>query len=103
MCPPPPRQEWFAAYVELNQQIGALLGGADDDDEEEAGELKALQRQLSDVCYQQAAQLESRQNVLQAAHAFHAATQEVSWPPDAELGSSPSWLRLAAAFYFCSE
>ncbi|XP_019727486.1 SEC14 domain and spectrin repeat-containing protein 1 isoform X1 [Hippocampus comes] len=78
--------EWFAAYVELNQQIGALLSGGDDDDEEEAGELKALQRQLSDVCYQQAAQLESRQNVLQAAQAFHAATQELSQQLDALLG-----------------
>uniref|UniRef100_A0A672ZG67 SEC14 and spectrin domains 1 n=1 Tax=Sphaeramia orbicularis TaxID=375764 RepID=A0A672ZG67_9TELE len=42
--------EWFAVYVELNQQIAALLS-----------------QQLSDVCYRQAAQLESRQNVLQAA------------------------------------
>ncbi|XP_061548331.1 SEC14 domain and spectrin repeat-containing protein 1 [Phycodurus eques] len=77
--------EWFAVYVELNQQIAVLLNGGDDD-EEEAGELKALQQQLSDVCYQQAAQLESRQNVLQAAHTFHAATQELSQQLDALLG-----------------
>ncbi|KAM9802719.1 SEC14 domain and spectrin repeat-containing protein 1 [Syngnathus typhle] len=78
--------EWFAVYVELNQQIAVLLGGGDEDDEE-VGELKALQRQLSDVCYQQAAQLESRQNVLQAAHAFHAAAQELSQQLDALLGT----------------
>ncbi|XP_037095873.1 SEC14 domain and spectrin repeat-containing protein 1 isoform X2 [Syngnathus acus] len=78
--------EWFAVYVELNQQIAVLLGGGDEDDEE-AGELKALQRQLSDVCYQQAAQLETRQNVLQAAHAFHAAAQELSQQLDALLGT----------------
>ncbi|XP_057707543.1 SEC14 domain and spectrin repeat-containing protein 1 isoform X2 [Corythoichthys intestinalis] len=79
--------EWFAVYVELNQQIGVLLGsGGGDDDREEADELKALRQQLSDVCYQQAALLENRQNVLQAAHAFHAATQELSQQLDALLG-----------------
>lgn len=67
-------QEWFAVYVELNQQIAALLSTGE---EEEVAELKALQQQLSDVCYQQASQLETRQNVLQAAQAFHSTTQEV--------------------------
>lgn len=62
-------------YVELNQQIAALLSAGE---EEEVLELKALQQQLSDVCYQQAAQLEGRQNVLQAAQGFHGITQEVS-------------------------
>lgn len=68
-------QEWFAVYVELNQQIAALLSGGEE--EEEVAELKTLQQHLSDVCYRQAAQLESRQNVLQAAHCFHSNTQEV--------------------------
>jgi len=67
-------QEWFAVYVELNQQIAALLGAGE---EEEVAELKALQQQLSDVCYQQAAQLEGRQHVLLAAQGFHGSTQEV--------------------------
>lgn len=67
-------QEWFAVYVELNQQIAALLSAGE---EEEVAELKAMQQQLSDVCYQQAAHLESRQNVLQAAQTFHSTTQEV--------------------------
>lgn len=62
-------------YVELNQQIGALLNAGE---EEEVVELKALQQQLSDVCYRQAAQLENRQNVLQAAQGFHSTTQEVT-------------------------
>lgn len=62
-------------YVELNQQIAALLSAGE---EEEAAELKSLQQQLSDVCYRQAAQLESRQNVLQAAQTFHSTTQEVT-------------------------
>ncbi|XP_054644195.1 SEC14 domain and spectrin repeat-containing protein 1 [Dunckerocampus dactyliophorus] len=75
--------EWFAVYVELNQQIAALLSGGE---EEEVAELKALQTQLSDVCYQQAAQLESRQNVLQAAHSFHSAAQELSQQLDGLLG-----------------
>lgn len=61
-------------YVELNQQIAALLSAGE---EEEVVELKALQQQLSDVCYRQAAQLENRQNVLQAAQGFHSTTQEV--------------------------
>uniref|UniRef100_A0A672FJY2 CRAL-TRIO domain-containing protein n=1 Tax=Salarias fasciatus TaxID=181472 RepID=A0A672FJY2_SALFA len=65
--------EWFAVYVELNQQIAALLSAGE---EEEVVELKALQQQLSDVCYRQAAQLEGRQNVLQAAQGFHSTTQE---------------------------
>lgn len=67
-------QEWFAVYVELNQQIAALLSAGE---EEDVVELKALQQQLSDVCYRQAAQLEGRQNVLQAAQGFHSTTQEV--------------------------
>nr|XP_057938829.1 SEC14 domain and spectrin repeat-containing protein 1 [Doryrhamphus excisus] len=75
--------EWFAVYVELNQQIAALQSGVE---EEEVAELKALQQQLSDVCYQQAAQLESRQNVLQAAHSFHGAAQELSQQLDGLLG-----------------
>lgn len=68
-------QEWFAVYVELNQQIAALLSAGD---EEDLLELKALQQQLSDVCYRQASQLESRQNVLQSAHEFHGTAQDVS-------------------------
>ncbi|KAM3607877.1 uncharacterized protein V6R79_015574 [Siganus canaliculatus] len=75
--------EWFAVYVELNQQIAALLGAGE---EEEVVELKALQQQLSDVCYRQAAQLESRQNVLQAAQGFHSTTQELSQQLDGLLG-----------------
>jgi len=62
-------------YVELNQQIAALLSAGE---EEEVAELKALQQQLSDVCYRQASQLETRQNVLQAAQGFHSTTQEVT-------------------------
>uniref|UniRef100_A0A665WF48 CRAL-TRIO domain-containing protein n=1 Tax=Echeneis naucrates TaxID=173247 RepID=A0A665WF48_ECHNA len=75
--------EWFAVYVELNQQIAALLSAGE---EEEVVELKALQQQLSDVCYRQAAQLESRQNVLQAAQGFHSTTQELSQQLDGLLG-----------------
>uniref|UniRef100_A0A672ZBM2 SEC14 and spectrin domains 1 n=1 Tax=Sphaeramia orbicularis TaxID=375764 RepID=A0A672ZBM2_9TELE len=75
--------EWFAVYVELNQQIAALLSAGE---EEEVAELKSLQQQLSDVCYRQAAQLESRQNVLQAAHSFHSTTQELSQQLDGLLG-----------------
>ncbi|XP_014872031.1 SEC14 domain and spectrin repeat-containing protein 1 [Poecilia latipinna] len=75
--------EWFAVYVELNQQIAALLSAGE---EEEVVELKALQQQLSDVCYSQASQLETRQNVLQAAHAFHSTTQELSQQLDGLLG-----------------
>uniref|UniRef100_A0A3Q3N8F3 SEC14 and spectrin domains 1 n=1 Tax=Mastacembelus armatus TaxID=205130 RepID=A0A3Q3N8F3_9TELE len=75
--------EWFAVYVELNQQIAALLSAGE---EEEVAELKALQQQLSDVCYRQAAQLESRQNVLQAAQSFHSTTQELSQQLDGLLG-----------------
>uniref|UniRef100_A0A8C5HI28 CRAL-TRIO domain-containing protein n=1 Tax=Gouania willdenowi TaxID=441366 RepID=A0A8C5HI28_GOUWI len=75
--------EWFAVYVELNQQIAALLSAGD---EEEVVELKALQQQLSDVCYRQAASLESRQNVLQAAQCFHSTTQELSQQLDGLLG-----------------
>uniref|UniRef100_A0A667WSV3 SEC14 and spectrin domains 1 n=1 Tax=Myripristis murdjan TaxID=586833 RepID=A0A667WSV3_9TELE len=75
--------EWFAVYVELNQQIAALLGGGEDDD---VTELKALQQQLSDVCYRQAAMLEGRQNVLQAAHSFHSTVQELSQQLDGLLG-----------------
>ncbi|KAG7220353.1 hypothetical protein INR49_010189 [Caranx melampygus] len=75
--------EWFAVYVELNQQIAALLSAGE---EEEVAELKSLQQQLSDVCYRQAAQLESRQNVLQAAQCFHSTTQELSQQLDGLLG-----------------
>uniref|UniRef100_A0A3Q0SQR4 SEC14 and spectrin domains 1 n=1 Tax=Amphilophus citrinellus TaxID=61819 RepID=A0A3Q0SQR4_AMPCI len=75
--------EWFAVYVELNQQIAALLSAGE---EEEVAELKALQQQLSDVCYRQAAQLESRQNILQAAQGFHSTTQELSQQLDGLLG-----------------
>uniref|UniRef100_A0A3B4AFW7 CRAL-TRIO domain-containing protein n=1 Tax=Periophthalmus magnuspinnatus TaxID=409849 RepID=A0A3B4AFW7_9GOBI len=75
--------EWFAVYVELNQQIGALLSAGE---EEEVAELKSLQQQLSDVCYRQAAQLETRQNVLQAAHSFHSTAQELSQQLDSLLG-----------------
>ncbi|XP_074551180.1 SEC14 domain and spectrin repeat-containing protein 1 [Halichoeres trimaculatus] len=75
--------EWFAVYVELNQQIAALLSASE---EEEVLELKALQQQLSDVCYRQAAQLEGRQNVLQAAQGFHSSTQELSQQLDGLLG-----------------
>ncbi|XP_029967988.1 SEC14 domain and spectrin repeat-containing protein 1 [Salarias fasciatus] len=75
--------EWFAVYVELNQQIAALLSAGE---EEEVVELKALQQQLSDVCYRQAAQLEGRQNVLQAAQGFHSTTQELSQQLDGLLG-----------------
>ncbi|XP_056279326.1 SEC14 domain and spectrin repeat-containing protein 1 isoform X1 [Pseudoliparis swirei] len=75
--------EWFAVYVELNQQIAALLGAGE---EEEVAELKALQQQLSDVCYQQAAQLEGRQHVLLAAQGFHGSTQELSQQLDGLLG-----------------
>uniref|UniRef100_UPI003AAC98F2 SEC14 domain and spectrin repeat-containing protein 1-like n=1 Tax=Centroberyx gerrardi TaxID=166262 RepID=UPI003AAC98F2 len=75
--------EWFAVYVELNQQIGGLLSGGEED---EVTELKALQQQLSDVCYRQAAQLESRQSVLQAAQGFHCTVQELSQQLDSLLG-----------------
>ncbi|XP_072252663.1 SEC14 domain and spectrin repeat-containing protein 1 [Leuresthes tenuis] len=75
--------EWFAVYVELNQQIAALLSAGE---EEEVAELKALQQQLSDVCYRQASQLETRQNVLQAAQCFHSTTQELSQQLDSLLG-----------------
>uniref|UniRef100_A0A1A8QHW0 SEC14 and spectrin domains 1 n=1 Tax=Nothobranchius rachovii TaxID=451742 RepID=A0A1A8QHW0_9TELE len=75
--------EWFAVYVELNQQIAALLSAGE---EEEVVELKALQQQLSDVCYRQASQLETRQNVLQAAQIFHSTTQELSQQLDGLLG-----------------
>lgn len=68
-------QEWFAVYVELNQQIAALLNAGD---EEDLVELKGLQQQLSDVCYRQASQLEFRQNLLQAALDFHGVAQDVS-------------------------
>uniref|UniRef100_A0A8C7CNN5 SEC14 and spectrin domains 1 n=1 Tax=Oncorhynchus kisutch TaxID=8019 RepID=A0A8C7CNN5_ONCKI len=76
-------QEWFAVYVELNQQIAALLSAGD---EEDLVELKGLQQQLSDVCYRQASQLESRQNVLQSAHEFHGTAQDLSQQLDGLLG-----------------
>lgn len=75
--------EWFAVYVELNQQIAALLSAGD---EEDLVELKGLQQQLSDVCYRQASQLEARQNVLQSAHEFHGTAQELSQQLDGLLG-----------------
>ncbi|MGH0146980.1 UNVERIFIED_CONTAM: hypothetical protein FKN15_020279 [Acipenser sinensis] len=76
-------QEWFAVYVELNQQIAALLNAGD---EEDLVELKGLQQQLSDVCYQQASQLEFRQNILQSAHEFHGVAQDLSQQLDGLLG-----------------
>ncbi|XP_023657518.1 SEC14 domain and spectrin repeat-containing protein 1 [Paramormyrops kingsleyae] len=75
--------EWFAVYVELNQQIAALLSAGD---EEDLVELKGLQQQLSDVCYRQASQLEFRQNVLQSAHDFHSTAQDLSQQLDGLLG-----------------
>uniref|UniRef100_A0AAY4EYA2 CRAL-TRIO domain-containing protein n=1 Tax=Denticeps clupeoides TaxID=299321 RepID=A0AAY4EYA2_9TELE len=75
--------EWFAVYVELNQQIAALLSAGD---EEDLLELKGLQQQLSDVCYRQASQLEFRQNVLQSAHDFHSTAQDLSQQLDGLLG-----------------
>ncbi|XP_061464301.1 SEC14 domain and spectrin repeat-containing protein 1 isoform X1 [Rhineura floridana] len=75
--------EWFAVYVELNQQIAALLNAGD---EEDLVELKALQQQLSDVCYRQASQLEFRQNLLQAALDFHGVAQDLSQQLDGLLG-----------------
>ncbi|KAM4608297.1 SEC14 domain and spectrin repeat-containing protein 1 [Polymixia lowei] len=76
--------EWFAVYVELNQQIAALLNAGE---EEEVEELRVLQQQLSDVCYRQASQLESRQNILQSAHCFHSTAQDLSQQLDSLLGS----------------
>ncbi|RMC18500.1 hypothetical protein DUI87_04389 [Hirundo rustica rustica] len=77
------QKEWFAVYVELNQQIAALLNAGD---EEDLVELKALQQQLSDVCYRQASQLEFRQNLLQAALEFHSVAQDLSQQLDGLLG-----------------
>ncbi|KAG2459079.1 SESD1 protein, partial [Polypterus senegalus] len=76
-------QEWFAVYVELNQQIAALLNAGD---EEDLVELKSLQQQLSDVCYRQASQLEFRQTLLQSAHEFHSIAQDLSQQLDGLLG-----------------
>ncbi|MGH0116226.1 UNVERIFIED_CONTAM: hypothetical protein FKN15_000153 [Acipenser sinensis] len=75
--------EWFAVYVELNQQIAAMLNTGD---EEDLVELKGLQQQLSDVCYRQASQLEFRQNILQSAHEFHGVAQDLSQQLDGLLG-----------------
>lgn len=75
--------EWFAVYVELNQQMAALLSAGD---EEDLLELKNLQQQLSDVCYRQASQLEFRQNVLHSAHEFHSTAQDLSQQLDGLLG-----------------
>ncbi|XP_073502907.1 SEC14 domain and spectrin repeat-containing protein 1 isoform X3 [Phyllobates terribilis] len=75
--------EWFAVYVELNQQIAALLNAGD---EEDLVELKSLQQRLSDVCYRQASQLEFRQNLLQIALEFHGVAQELSQQLDGLLG-----------------
>ena len=65
-------------YVELNQQIAALLSGGE---EEEQEELRLLQQQLSDVCYRQANQLEHRQTLLQSAQSFHGSAHEVLHTP----------------------
>ena len=65
-------------YVELNQQIAALLSGGE---EEEQEELRLLQQQLSDVCYRQANQLEHRQTLLQSAQSFHGSAHEVLHKP----------------------
>ncbi|XP_018092942.1 SEC14 domain and spectrin repeat-containing protein 1-A isoform X2 [Xenopus laevis] len=75
--------EWFAVYVELNQQIAALLNAGD---EEDLVELKTLQQRLSDVCYRQASQLEFRQNLLQIALEFHSVAQDLSQQLDGLLG-----------------
>lgn len=75
--------EWFAVYVELNQQIAALLNAGD---EEDLVELKGLQQRLSDVSYRQASQLEFRQNLLQTALEFHGVAQELSQQLDGLLG-----------------
>uniref|UniRef100_A0A6I8R9V0 SEC14 domain and spectrin repeat-containing protein 1 n=1 Tax=Xenopus tropicalis TaxID=8364 RepID=A0A6I8R9V0_XENTR len=75
--------EWFAVYVELNQQIAALLNAGD---EEDLVELKTLQQRLSDVCYRQASQLEFRQNLLQTALDFHSVAQDLSQQLDGLLG-----------------
>ncbi|XP_053326941.1 SEC14 domain and spectrin repeat-containing protein 1 isoform X1 [Spea bombifrons] len=75
--------EWFAVYVELNQQIAALLNAGD---EEDLVELKTLQQRLSDVCYRQASQLEFRQNLLQTALEFHGIAQDLSQQLDGLLG-----------------
>ncbi|XP_056468291.1 SEC14 domain and spectrin repeat-containing protein 1 isoform X1 [Gadus chalcogrammus] len=75
--------EWFAVYVELNQQIAALLSGGE---EEEQEELRLLQQQLSDVCYRQANQLEHRQTLLQSAQSFHGSAHELSQQLDGLLG-----------------
>ncbi|PIO28784.1 hypothetical protein AB205_0146020 [Aquarana catesbeiana] len=76
-------KEWFAVYVELNQQIAALLNAGD---EEDLVELKGLQQRLSDVSYRQASQLEFRQNLLQTALEFHGVAQELSQQLDGLLG-----------------
>lgn len=81
-------------YVELNQQIATLLNVGE---EEDVAELKALQQQLSDVCYRQATQLEGRQNVLQAAQGFHSTSQEVKHGSKLVLSSTPghtAWVGL---------
>ncbi|MEE6489801.1 hypothetical protein FKM82_015682 [Ascaphus truei] len=75
--------EWFAVYVELNQQIAALLNAGD---EEDLVELKTLQQRLSDVSYRQASQLEFRQNLLQTALEFHGVAQDLSQQLDGLLG-----------------
>ncbi|XP_043931200.1 SEC14 domain and spectrin repeat-containing protein 1 [Protopterus annectens] len=75
--------EWFAVYVELNQQLAALLNAGD---EEDLTELKSLQQQLSDVCYRHASQLEFRQNLLQTALEFHGIAQDLSQQLDGLLG-----------------
>ncbi|MGH0151561.1 UNVERIFIED_CONTAM: hypothetical protein FKN15_020601, partial [Acipenser sinensis] len=64
-------------------QIAALLNAGD---EEDLVELKGLQQQLSDVCYQQASQLEFRQNILQSAHEFLGVAQDLSQQLDGLLG-----------------
>ena len=88
-------QEWFAVYVELNQQIAALLNAGD---EEDLVELKSLQQQLSDVCYRQASQLEFRQNLLQAALEFHGVAQDVSVYSDCFSFLQIIWILICTSF-----
>lgn len=89
-------QEWFAVYVELNQQIAALLNAGD---EEDLVELKSLQQQLSDVCYRQASQLEFRQNLLQAALEFHGVAQDVSDYSDCFSLLQIIWVLICTSFF----
>ncbi|XP_032821489.1 SEC14 domain and spectrin repeat-containing protein 1 [Petromyzon marinus] len=89
--------EWFAVYVDLGQQISALLSAAEtaEGEEDEGGvggsegsseELQALQQRLNDVCYRHAMQLEYRQSLLQAAADFHRLSHDLSHNLDGLLG-----------------